>query len=106
LAAANSSATLRIGVAAKDLPALVAALGRDLDDASLLADVANGMLFTEGAPLAPVRKAALNQGGYAVALSAEAGERWGYRPQGLPWMKALKARWDPGNLFNPGAFIV
>jgi FAD/FMN-containing dehydrogenase len=33
-------------------------------------------------------------------------ERWGYVPQGLPWMQALKARWDPGRLFNPGVFVV
>lgn len=106
LAAAGSGSTARAGVAAKDLPTLISDLALSLCDASLVADIANGLLYTSGVALAPLRKAALGRGGYAVALSGEPGERWGYVPQGLPWMQMLKVRWDRGNRFNPGAFIV
>jgi FAD/FMN-containing dehydrogenase len=31
---------------------------------------------------------------------------WGYTPDSLDLMRALKARWDPRGLLNPGTFIV
>ncbi len=45
--------------------------------------------------------------GHRPAQAAEAElDRWGYAPQSLALMRALKARWDPAGLFNPGAFLV
>ena len=106
LAAADAATTLRAGVPTKDLPRLATGLATQLDGADWIADIANGLLYTSGAELASVRKAALTLGGYAVSFSGAAGDRWGYAPQGLPWMQALKTRWDRGGLFNPGVFIV
>ena len=31
---------------------------------------------------------------------------WGYRPDGLALMSALKKRWDPKGYLNPGVFLV
>jgi hypothetical protein len=98
---------MRAGVAAKDLPALTTELAPHLRSGSFVADLANGLLYTSNGPVAAVRAAALSRGGYAVQLAAAThDDRWGYTPQGLPWMQALKTRWDPGKLFNPGAFIL
>ncbi len=106
LAAVDAAKSLRAGVAAKDLPAFAAELAPALRHASFVADIANGLLYVCGAPLPTVRTAALARGGYAVALAGAGADRCGYAPQGLPWMAALKARWDPTKTFNPGAFIV
>ncbi|MBM3129497.1 MAG: FAD-binding protein [Chloroflexi bacterium] len=102
--APSDAPVLRAGVAPKDLPAFVGGLA--LGDASLIADIPNGMLYTRGAPLERVRPAALTLGGYAIVLNGQTGDAWGYRPEGLDLMRALKARWDPRGLFNPGMFVV
>jgi D-lactate dehydrogenase (cytochrome) len=106
LAEADANTGLRAGVPPKDLSRLVTALTPMLSGATWIADIASGLLYARGAALAPVRKSALSHGGYAVSFSGGAGDRWGYAPEGLPWMQALKARWDRGTLFNPGVFIV
>jgi D-lactate dehydrogenase (cytochrome) len=104
LSAKSDAVTLRAGVAPKDLAAFVASL--TLDDAPFIADIANGMLYTRGAPVEVVRPAALKLGGYAIVLSGQTNDRWGYQSEGLELMRALKARWDPRGLFNPGTFVV
>ncbi len=93
------SLVVRAGVAPKDLPTLVIDLAPGLDDASFWADLANGMLYARDAPLRPIRSAARSSGGYAVALSGDAADRWGHTPAGLHLMRALKARWDEHGLF-------
>ncbi|MGC8779249.1 MAG: FAD-binding oxidoreductase [Anaerolineae bacterium] len=106
LAAAGNDETLRVGVAAKDLPRLLVESAPALETGTFVADVANGLLFTRGVPATAVRGAALAAGGYAVALSGPTPDRWGYVPEGLGLMRQLKSRWDPEGLFNPAAFVV
>jgi glycolate oxidase subunit GlcD len=58
-----------------------------------------------------LRQAALRVGGYTVVMEMPTEwdnrlERFGYIPEALPLMRALKARWDPAGIMNPGAFIV
>jgi hypothetical protein len=57
-----------------------------------------------------VRAIAQAVGGYAVALNAPAAttrfDPWGHTPDGLDLMRALKARWNPRDFCNPGAFVV
>jgi D-lactate dehydrogenase (cytochrome) len=104
-AAWTASATdlARTGAPVKELSALVGELAAQLGAAEWLADVASGILYTSGASLDALRRAAVTRDGYAVGLSGQA-DPWGYTPSALPLMRGLKARWDPHGLFNPGAF--
>jgi D-lactate dehydrogenase (cytochrome) len=108
LGAAGPELIVRAGVAPKDMARLVAAVAPSAPNAAFFADIASGQLFTRGVPVETARAAALALGGYAVVVRGEAGESdpWGYRPQSLDLMLALKRRLDPAGLFNPGAFIV
>jgi FAD/FMN-containing dehydrogenase len=58
--------------------------------------------------LAAIRKPALGLGGYAVVMATPHAEldRWGYTPDALDLMRAIKQRWDPKGILNPGEFIV
>jgi D-lactate dehydrogenase (cytochrome) len=54
-----------------------------------------------------MRAPALTLGGYAVVMQTPPGlstqiDRWGYRPDALALMQALKAQWDPAGILNPG----
>ncbi|HXF64037.1 MAG TPA: FAD-linked oxidase C-terminal domain-containing protein [Caldilineaceae bacterium] len=57
-----------------------------------------------------VRGPALARGGYAIAIQTPAAwqtelDPWGYRPAAYRLMRALRARWDPAGVLNPGDFI-
>lgn len=61
--------------------------------------------------LAALREPALALRGYAVLMSAPDNilaelDPWGYRPDALHLMRALKQRWDPHAVLNPGRFLV
>jgi D-lactate dehydrogenase (cytochrome) len=58
--------------------------------------------------LATLRKPALGMGGYAVVMATPHAEldRWGYTPDGLEIMRAIKQRWDAKGILNPGDFVV
>jgi len=87
---------------------------------SFIADIASGLLYTDfpitglaaaQAALAVSRHADLHAGGYAVVMASPPEligqlDRWGYQPQTLELMRALKAHWDPAGILNPGVFLV
>ena len=105
--ATPSETVLRIGVTLRDLPALLQ------NSTSFIADLASGLLYTRGNQRAMegLGKIARAAGGYAVTLSAPNAPEdrialWNYRPDALDLMRALKTRWDPQGLCNPGAFLV
>ena len=85
---------------------------RRIDDLSLLADLANGMLYVRGVNDTPALQAAARaRGGYATILptTGAAGcafDRWGYQPEGIELMRGLRQRWGAGGLLNPGAFLL
>jgi len=103
---------LRVGVAPKDLPQIMVDLATLPDAASFMASLGSGQLYVRGVQdVARVRQSARAIGGYAVVLSAPLAanggfDRWGYSPDTLGLMRALKARWDTRGLLNPGAFVV
>jgi D-lactate dehydrogenase (cytochrome) len=101
--------TLRLGVAPSALPALALQAAPLLPaGGQLAADLASGLLYLRGpADPAAAFDAAAVLGGYGVALAGVPGPgRWRHTPDALDLMRALKARWNPGGLLNPGAFLV
>lgn len=106
-------ALIQVGVGARSLGQLLSLIPAAFGDHACMADLGNGMLYVQGREdeelLTQLRGRALAAGGYAIVLCAPEGsrlERWGYQPDALPEMRALKARWDPQGVFNPGAFIL
>jgi hypothetical protein len=79
-------------------------------------DVGNHLLYARAGHdaaatatwLATLRKPALGLGGYAVVMATPHAtlDRWGYTPDGLELMRAIKDRWDPTGMLNPGDFVV
>jgi D-lactate dehydrogenase (cytochrome) len=79
-------------------------------------DVSNHLLYARAdldaatctSWLAALRKPALGLGGYAVVIATPHREvdRWGYTPDGLTLMRAIKQCWDPQGILNPGEFLV
>ncbi len=118
--ATSQSLNVRVGVAPKDVTGYVAAQAQTLDPSSFVVDLASGLVYAVGSPqtkadaqtwLAALRQPALALGGYATATfvprdwQAEI-DRWGYTPDALDLMRALKAKWDPANVLGIGEFIV
>ena len=99
---------LRSGVAVKDMGGLMTKLVSVVGKAPLVADLANGLIYARSKDVAGVRRLTQAAGGYTVVLNSPEPkiERWGYAPQGLDLVKALKARWDPRGILNPDAFIL
>jgi glycolate oxidase subunit GlcD len=118
----------RSGVAPKDLAAYTRSQkqalfpgGAGLRPApTVLLDFANGFVYAAAnlehlgeaqAWVDKLRQAALRLGGYTMVMELPAEwdgrlERFGYRPEALPPMRALKAQWDPAGILSPGMFIV
>jgi D-lactate dehydrogenase (cytochrome) len=107
-AASQSGTLMRAGVPPKDLPLVLNGIATALNDALVVVDFAAGLIYAHDAPVDAVRRAAQAVRGYAIILSASAppSDAWGYQPDGLALMRALKARWDPRSVLNPGAFAV
>jgi D-lactate dehydrogenase (cytochrome) len=100
---------VRLGVPPKDLPGVVRDLAARHAAVPFVADLAAGLLYlrADADIVAPLRRAAQALGGYAVVLrSPEAAvDRWGHHPDAEDLMQALKDRWDPQGIINPGAFL-
>ena len=101
-AASREGVLARVGVPAKDLPGVISKLG----SSHTMIDLANGMIYAHNAPMETLRQSARAVGGYAVVLSGTSNDAWGHQPDLLDVMRALKNKWDPRGMCNPGAFIV
>jgi D-lactate dehydrogenase (cytochrome) len=109
----------RVGVPASDLASYIQAQSAALNDAAFIADIGSGLVYAVSEHLDPapaqhwlenLRRPALALGGYAVAMDMPEAwkgtlDPWGYQPAALDLMRGLKARWDPGDILNPGAFL-
>lgn len=112
----GQSLQMRVGVPASALPAYIQDQASILNTGNFIADLSSGFVYAIQQPetpagaratLAALREPALAQEGYAVAMDAPGElDRWGYIPEGLDLMKALKQRWDPrGILVSPTYFL-
>jgi glycolate oxidase subunit GlcD len=112
------SMIVRAGVAPKDIARFALAQSSAFERGSYLIDIANGLVYAvtqdknmDAAKtwLDSLRKPALAAGGYAVVMQMpdkwrRAIDRWGYQPDTLDLMRALKARWDPQGILGVGEF--
>ncbi len=120
LSGTAGSLQVRIGVPARDLPAYIQDQAATLNAGSFLADLSSGFVYATQQPetfeeaqqaLNMLRMPALGLEGYAVVVDAPEAmadglDRWGYIPQGIDVMKALKQRWDPRSiLVSPDRFL-
>ncbi|MGQ9550541.1 MAG: FAD-binding oxidoreductase [Roseiflexus sp.] len=108
---------VRVGVAPKDIGVLLQRAGFGGNE-SYMADVVSGQVYVRapaphpddaGRILDRLRTAAQTFGGYAVVMAAPARapiDRWGFTPDALDKMQALRQRWGADGLLNPGAFLV
>ncbi len=105
---------VRIGVAPGDLPAYMNDQAGTLKSGTFCADFGAGHVYAvtsledvreAGQWLDQLRRAALSLDGYAVVLQMplawqDSLDRWGYQPQAIDIMRALKARWDPQSILG------
>ena len=90
----------RIGVAPKDLPGFIQEFNRILSTGTFYADLANGLLYTQGiSDIFTLRQSALDAGGYAIILACppeyKSTDPWGYAPESFELMKLLFRTWNP-----------
>jgi D-lactate dehydrogenase (cytochrome) len=108
--ATPQDATLvRIGLPSSALAALSGPpFEAALNGGEFIADLTAGLVYLRGdLDVTALRAAVKPLGGYVVVLNGtDACDRWGYVPEGLDMMRALKGRWDPAGLINRGVFIV
>jgi glycolate oxidase subunit GlcD len=115
----DSSLLVRIGVPSRDLPSYLQDQAEILHTSPFIADMSAGTLYAlkettdpneASTWLSSLRRPALTIEGYAIVVEAPTSlqsklDIWGYQPQGLDIMKALKRRWDPEGVLNPGMFV-
>ncbi len=117
--ATDRTLLVRVGVPDRDLPAYIQDQAEILNTGTFIADMSAGAVHAlkeianpdeASAWLSALRQPALTSEGYAVVVQAPTSlqsklDRWGYQPQGLDLMKALKERWDPQGILNPATFV-
>ncbi len=113
---------VRIGIPAKDIITYLEAQAALLNKGTFIADIPSGIIYSIAAGslsknlgeaqawIEALRQPALATGGYAFVTSLPESwrgviDRWGYRPDGWEIMRALKARWDPQSILNPGLLL-
>ncbi len=111
---AQKTLQVRIGIPGRDLAAYIQDQAALLNTGSFTIDISSGLIYAikeaedlaeASAWLEALRKAALAAGGYAMVIDMPASlhnkiDRWGYQPEGLDLMRALKARWDPQSILK------
>jgi FAD/FMN-containing dehydrogenase len=101
---------LRMGVASKELPGWLRNYNSLSQRLPFIADLANGFLYmqaTYGIQELELAFQSVHASGGYVVLNAKADQHaaWQHVPGSLDLMHALKARWDPRGLLNPGVLL-
>ncbi len=105
---------VRIGTPNRELALYIQEQAVLLNAGTFCADTSNGLVYASkeveelaeaSAWLEALRKPALAVGGYVVVITMPTSlygriDRWGYQPEGLDLMRALKARWDPQSILS------
>lgn len=108
--------SVRVGIAPQDVAAWMQAHVAQWPN--YLVDVASGLVYviasfddakTAQGWLGAIRQAALTSGGYALVMQMpdewqDVVDWWGYRPDALDLMRALKARWDATGILERSRF--
>jgi len=111
---------LRVGVPAKETAAFARRHVAQLEQDTFIVDIASGIVYAAPparnldqarAQLDAFRATACAMSGYAIAMHVPDDWRgalnvWGDAPVSLDVMRALKAKWDPRGVLNPGAFVL
>lgn len=109
--ASASSLILRIGVPDSALPVAMAALATVTPE-SVTVFPGLGLIIaccpqTAATHLPVLRQALAGAGGYAVVeYSPVRIDRWGPPPPTIDLMRALRQRWDPAGILNPGRWLI
>ncbi len=115
----GNATVVRVGVPVRDLPVYVQDQSAPLHHGSFIADLANGFVYASTTAkeqvavsswLAQLRQPAVAHEGYALVLALPEGitdiDKWGYQPEGLGVMRALKKQWDAKDILNRGLFVL
>mgnify|MGYP005845207261 FL=1 len=109
--ASATSLILRIGVPDSALPVAMAALATVTPE-SVTVFPGLGLIIaccpqTAATYLSVLRQELAGAGGYAVVeYSPVRIERWGPPPPTIDLMRALRQRWDPAGILNPGRWLI
>jgi FAD/FMN-containing dehydrogenase len=103
----------RLGIPTKEINVLLSSpIAASLDNMEYIYDLPHGLIYAKAVTeIAPLRREISNLSGYSMVLNPTAlpesdFDRWGYQPESIEMMRAIKAKWDPKNLFNRDAFIL
>ncbi|WP_236031285.1 FAD-binding oxidoreductase [Ktedonospora formicarum] len=110
----REGAQVRIGVPPGNLSDYINKQHANLDSKAFLADFNSGHIYTTNQDehssnikqwVEQMRQLALQEGGYAIITTLPSSlegtlSYWGYQPDGIQVMRALKQRWDPQGLLR------
>lgn len=115
--AKEDALVVRIGVPPRHVAAYLRSNSAALTRGRFLADLAHGLVYAvqtfDDAEVARLwldrlRQSSRARSGYAIVLHAPAAnlplDLWGYSPETLDLMRALKARWDPAGILTSELF--
>ncbi len=106
----DGAAQVRVGLPVRDVPVYTNDQSSILNTGAFFVDFANGFVYAslpmqDNETIERLRLPALQVGGYAIVTHLPESwqgivNRWGYMPETLELMRALKARWDPRGILG------
>jgi len=106
----NDAAQVRVGLPVRDVPVYTNDQSSILNTGAFFVDFANGFVYASllaqhSEAIERLRVPALQVGGYAVVTQVPESwqgtlNRWGYVPETLELMRAMKGRWDPWGILG------
>jgi D-lactate dehydrogenase (cytochrome) len=104
---------LRVGIPPKTMHNLfLSPIKEELENSAFMYDLPHGLIYAKGITDLPALRQEISQfKGYATVINPNAMldgnlDVWGYQPQSIKLMQAIKSKWDPKDLLNPNHFLV